>query len=228
MKRFFLQKHIDYLIILVLFVIPPVFASGEASSFSPAAPFLSLLLHCALCAYIICKNRFVSEVNEASEKRPLQINTKLVTVCAIVAILAFCMLMMNSFAWNVAAGVFGANQVNQTIHNDISKIMPVGAAETAYSVVSLLVAALYEELLYRRFLPDEAKSFLPASLKVRIVAEILIIAVFALGHRYLGVWAVLNAFTAGCILRFFCVRTGSVVPGFVAHFVYNLIMFFVF
>ena len=231
MKRFFLQKHIDYFLILVFFVIPPIFTTGTAE-YSAAAPVLALLIHAALCAYIICKIKF------STEKQPFRIDRKLILSRAIVTFVALCMLIMNSFAWNAAATVTAATGIFNTESSEIVKIVPEGAAEIAYTVLSLLIAALYEELLYRWFLPEEIKYIFSSdstmskskqtAKTLRILFEILIILLFALGHRYLGIWAVLNAFTAGCILRFICVRTDSVISGFIAHFAYNLLLLFIF
>ncbi|MCR4939391.1 MAG: CPBP family intramembrane metalloprotease [Treponemataceae bacterium] len=108
---------------------------------------------------------------------------------------------------------------------EIEKIMPVGISETIYTVLCFSISALYEELLYRQFLPDESLSMIPSK-HLRLPVEILIVLLFALGHIYLGIWAVMNAFVAGCLLRFFCVKTASFLSGFIAHFIYNLIVFF--
>lgn len=234
MRHSFLQKHIDYILIFAFFAIPPVFSTGEAE-YSPAAPVLALFVHAALCAYIICKTKLS---NEKAHVNTAKIDTAFVLRRAAAAILALCMLMANSFAWNAAASAIASSGVFSAEQSEFVKIVPEGAADIAYSVLSLFVAALYEELLYRRFFPGELKyvfeSDSPIGAKpqlskiLRIAFELAIILLFALGHRYLGVWAVLNAFTAGCVLRFFCIRTGSVISGFVAHFAYNLLMLFVF
>ncbi|MBO4509065.1 MAG: CPBP family intramembrane metalloprotease [Spirochaetaceae bacterium] len=213
MKTDFLQKHADFFLIFAFFAIPPLFISSQPS-FSPAAPLLSLIVYVALSAYILVKSKFGKNDFKAFS--------------AVNSFLLLCMLLVNAKTWDFATILFDKSQ------NELTKTIPEGFWENAYIVFSIFVSALYEELLFRQFLPEGAFSFVKNFSKTavnakiaRICTEIAIIMIFAMGHRYLGVWAVLNAFTAGCILRFFCIRTGSFISGFTAHFVYNLIVFFV-
>ncbi|WP_288751810.1 CPBP family glutamic-type intramembrane protease, partial [uncultured Treponema sp.] len=56
-----------------------------------------------------------------------------------------------------------------------------------------------------------------------IASEIFSAAVFAFSHRYLGFFAVLNGAAGYCIFRICLKKTGSLVPGCIAHFLYNLL-----
>jgi membrane protease YdiL (CAAX protease family) len=212
MKTDFLQKHADFFLIFVFFAIPPVLNNSQPS-FSPAMPLLSLIVYVALSIYILIKNKFGK-----TDFRSFSVVTSFALLC---------MLLLNAKIWDLATILFSESQ------SEVTKTISEGFLENAYIVFSLFVSALYEELLFRHFLPESAYSFVKSFSKqtgnakiARICVEISIIMIFALGHRYLGIWAVLNAFTAGCILRFFCIRTGSFISGFVAHFVYNVIVFF--
>ncbi len=205
MNDSFFKNHIDYFLLLFLFAIPPVFNTGQ-SSYTAVAPVLGVLLQIAVCVYIIFKYKM--------QKRSL----KRFSVFALAV--AFAMLMINGLGWNYVAGLFGSTG------SEIDKIMPEGILETIYSVFCLAVAALYEELFFRLFLPDETASLFHSG-AFRIPCELFIILLFAFGHRYLGLWAVINAFLAGLILRVSYVKSGSFLSCFAAHFIYNAIIFFV-
>ena len=209
MNRIFLQKHIDFLLILAFFAIPPIFNSG-ASSYSATMPIPALILQVALCVFIFIRTKVGKK------------DFKAFSSFSFVVLLLF--LFLNAIIWNFAASFF--SDAEETIQ----KIPPQGFLETSYTVLCLFISALYEEMLYRHYLPYETVSFdsKQKSLPYRVISEISIILIFALGHRYLGFWAVLNAFCAGVILRFFCIKTGSFISGFAAHFAYNLIVFFAF
>ena len=178
-------------------------------------PFLMLLVYTAVCIYILCKAKF-----KKSDFAKFSILSSAILLVS---------LFINGAVWNLISSFFIDSQ------EDIQRIMPDGFFEKSYVVLCLFVSALYEELLYRQFLPDEAVCIISQSSKsgispkfLRLATEIVIIAIFALGHRYLGLWAVVNALCAGVILRFFCIRTGSFLSGFIAHYIYNLIVFFLF
>ncbi len=204
MKTDFLQKHADFFLIFVFFAIPPVLNNSQPS-FSPAMPLLSLIVYVALSIYILIKNKFGK-----TDFRSFSVVTSFALLC---------MLLLNAKIWDLATILFSESQ------SEVTKTISEGFLENAYIVFSLFVSALYEELLFRQFLPEGALRAVNTKI-ARICTEIAVVMIFALGHRYLGIWAVLNAFTAGCILRFFCIRTGSFISGFVAHFVYNVIVFF--
>ncbi|MCF0126639.1 MAG: CPBP family intramembrane metalloprotease [Clostridia bacterium] len=58
---------------------------------------------------------------------------------------------------------------------------------------------------------------------VEIDCEIISLILFALGHIYLGLLAVINAAFAYFILRLCYKKTGSLIPGITAHFIYNIL-----
>jgi len=204
MRKSFLTNHFDYLLILIFFVIPPIFSTGQGE-YSPQAPIAALLLRLLISSYIIFKYKTKGE------------SLKKLSFPAVISILG--LLLTNGLFWNFLAALF------ETGKEKIVKVPPESVTGIIYALISLIIAALYEELLYRQYLPDESLSIIPNK-SLRLPMEILLILLFALGHSYLGVWAVLNAFTAGCLLRFFCKKTGSFLSGFIAHFLYNGIVFF--
>ena len=214
MKDTFLQKHADFFLLFVMFAFPPVLNS-KTSSYSASMPVLMLLVYTAVCIYILCKTKF--------KKSDF---TKFSFLSSAILLIS---LFINGAVWNLISSLFVDSQ------EDIQRIMPDNLLEKLYVGLSIFVSALYEELLYRQFLPDGAVSIISQSAQsvisptvLRFASEIVIIAIFALGHRYLGGWAVVNALCAGVMLRIFCIRTGSFLSGFIAHYVYNMIVFFLF
>ncbi|MBQ7613112.1 MAG: CPBP family intramembrane metalloprotease [Spirochaetaceae bacterium] len=99
------------------------------------------------------------------------------------------------------------------------------------AISMLIIMAIYEELLYRIYLPEAAKqTFVPMSKKHFISLECAIVLLFALAHRWQGGFAVLYAFFAGAFFRFvYCLMPYKTL-GFViislAHIANNLIFTF--
>lgn len=93
-----------------------------------------------------------------------------------------------------------------------------------FCIFNFLFSAFYEESLYRFFLP-EALLFLTRNFKdkkmVTIDCEIVACMLFALGHIYLGILSVINAALAYIVLRICYKKTESLLPGTIAHFLYN-------
>ena len=90
-------------------------------------------------------------------------------------------------------------------------------------IIQFLVAAFYEETLYRSFVPEfilylfDKKTF-------RLPLEIICIVLFAFSHKYMGYAAVINAFLGGIALRLCAIKTRGIFTGVMAHFTYNLLI----
>lgn len=72
-------------------------------------------------------------------------------------------------------------------------------------ILKIICAAVYEELLYRVYLPFRLQSFYTQKAvpfnRSFLLSELPPVLFFALAHRYLGLFNVLYAFAAGCIFR---------------------------
>lgn len=121
----------------------------------------------------------------------------------------------------------------QNTPNTVLAEAPAGIFEQVSLILSVIIAALYEESLFRIFLPNalielfelfSPVSHLSRQKKIcRIIVEIAVICLFALAHRYLGLPAVLNALFCGIILRICFILTGSIFIPVIAHSAYNLL-----
>ena len=124
-----------------------------------------------------------------------------------------------------------------------SVVLPKSAAGWAACVFLLLASALFEEALYRWYLPAAllkiAETFCKSkkasanqsarkalSSAGRWICEIAALLLFALAHRWQGWFSVSNALCCGIILRLCAVRAKSLAPGILAHFLYNVCALF--
>lgn len=198
----FLKEYCDYIIILTLFVVPPILSgTSDASEHSATLSFPAMLIYFLICAYIIQKS-----IRQGRLKPSFSLLWTFIILTG---------LLLSSLIWNTACNFFNSTP-------SISMIKPQGTVETMLAILSILLSALYEELVYRQFLPETTLKLL----RNRIISELAVILLFALGHMYAGIWAVLNAFIAGILLRLCFTKTGSFITGFTAHTVYNIIILF--
>lgn len=174
-------------------------------------PF-SALLSCAL-AGVICF--FFYEMHKPEDGK--QILFKYV----LPATFCFCILFCISCIFKFFALTFPVNT-----NNELEVTMPSGFLEWFYSILMFIFAAFYEEVIYRFYVPETVMSWINGKTQKKIwkyLAEFGFMAVFAAGHIYLGFYAVFVAVFAHFVLRFFYKKTGSIIPGFIAHAVYNII-----
>lgn len=94
-------------------------------------------------------------------------------------------------------------------------------------IVAVLSAAFCEEVLYRFYLPDFGKELFKKNRATDFFIEIASILIFALGHRYLGVFGFFNAVLSGCVLRVLFVKGKSLWLCFAVHSSYNLFTIFI-
>lgn len=95
-----------------------------------------------------------------------------------------------------------------------------------FCLLNFLLAAFYEEIIYRFYLPDALLRIISrkSGSRARLyLCEIFAGALFAAGHFYLGALAVVNAAGAHVVLRRCYKITGTIWCGVCAHFIYNVI-----
>ena len=101
-----------------------------------------------------------------------------------------------------------------------------------FQIFGILGYAFYEEAMYRYFLPFSIGKNLSIISKsenppkwIFTLSEIIALLLFSFGHLYMGIFAVLNGFFAGIALRFLVLKTKSVFPSTIIHFIYNLVLY---
>lgn len=97
--------------------------------------------------------------------------------------------------------------------------VPLYPYDKAVFVCSLVLAAAYEEALYRMYLPYRLDTVLPRkrpNTSRTLLIEAAVIIVFALAHRYLGRYSMLFAAGAGALFRVLYLTVKKRAPRFIA------------
>ena len=96
---------------------------------------------------------------------------------------------------------------------------PLHPYDQAVFMCSIVLAAAYEEALYRVYLPYRLNAVLPLTKPNTfrtVLIEATVIALFALAHRYLGWYSMLFAAGAGALLRVFYLTVKKRAPNLIA------------
>lgn len=104
--------------------------------------------------------------------------------------------------------------------------LPHGKIQIFFCILTFLLSALYEEIIYRFYLPGEIIrlfKFKFDSPFFLYLGEFLALAAFSFAHLYLGWFSVINAFAAHIILRLLYRYTGCIWNCVIVHFFYNII-----
>ena len=141
-------------------------------------------------------------------------------------LLCFCALACSAALWNRIAAFAGENAVHAPLPDEAGRRFPFFSG--------IIVLACYEEMLYRFFLPEKARMIVslvfsdPDSAHVSrmfyALAEFIPICLFALAHRYLGIYAVGNALCAAVILRTAVCKKVPIFGLCAVHAAYNAAM----
>ncbi|MBQ9239620.1 MAG: CPBP family intramembrane metalloprotease [Treponema sp.] len=131
----------------------------------------------------------------------------------------------------ISAAVLEAAIAYGVITPSASPRIPDSGSAYGYAVLSYLCGALYEETLYRWYVPETLIRLLPTGVRtngMHAAVEATAVVLFAAAHRYIGAAAVVHATCAGCALRWCFLKTHTIVPGIVIHAVYNCTLFALF
>ncbi len=109
--------------------------------------------------------------------------------------------------------------------NTSEYLKPNGVWQYFLLYTGCICSAFFEEVFYRFYLPEALKKLIP--LKKGLIIEIIAIAIFSLGHIYLGILGVIIGFIAGVTLRRCVIKTECIVYSFAAHLFYNAFMLFI-
>ncbi len=205
---------IELILVFFLLVIPPIFISSppplEPKRTFPFEALIEFLI--ALVLYFQSRNqKFSYRKEEFSKKREF---SSLISGLKYSPLsLGFLMLIFAFF--QVIALVFHLEEEGSSF------ILLPPNSFTSWLRLSFifLAGAFFEEEVYRDFIPE---SLIYLSKKGRVFFEILSILLFALAHRYMGFLSVINALLCAVFLRFFRLKSGSIIPTATSHFIYNM------
>lgn len=254
-RIFFLQ----FFTILLIFVLPPIFAgNAPAEPVDLGRPNYFALVNLCAAIFLLAQKRMLERPKGAAsqtEARPkdaaaaktMERQKRAEALCRAAifggrVLACYGSLLLLGISFYLAQKLFKAQAA--------AVALPDGLSGALICAFSLFVSALYEETLYRWYLPGALKTAAsqrsgaepeesPRSGEPETVAsqkggaeawkarlffwgtEAACAALFALAHRWQGALAVLNAFIGGTILRVCAAKAKSLKPGIAAHFFYN-------
>ena len=203
---------IELLIIFSYFIIPPMLKS-PSSTLSTTLQFSIFMLFYVAIAIILTVQFFLS-------KPPLH---KPIFKLLLASIFTIILLFATASSIIVLTSLLGEKSIPQKI--------TISFPTTFFDFLNLLLAifsaAFYEEAIYRVFLPFALITLLSKDNTINkhyhIAIEVFSILCFALGHRYLGLAAVINAVICGIILRFCFLYTQNPLYSTISHSIYNVL-----
>lgn len=218
----FMKKQylwLEFSVVFIFLILPPLFVNSGVSAVISYnfSPLLFAQIAIAVLLDIQHHKEFLSTTSNTGRKKYFVYlsygATTLGLLMVVFAILQGCAIIFPKIAADA-------------LLSDTN--IPSGIKQWIICIVTLAISAYYEESLYRQFLPNYV-SFLVLSDKskkwLKWALECVCILIFAFSHRYLGWIAVVNAAVCGSILRFCCVKTGSIYTSAIAHFTYNVLMY---
>ena len=210
---------LELFIILTIFVLPPIFTTESPTVGFVEFNLFHFFIYGFLGIYCFIRSKNFSKDYKTSENQ--HILKKEVSKIFVFSLITLILLFGNGFLWQWIAK-------SPSIKNDYSKSIFVHL----FQIVGMGLYAFYEENMYRNYLQGLISRVLENIVKSPInkkslffVAELSALLLFAFGHLYMGIFAVLNALFAGIILRFLVIKTKSIFPSSIVHFIYNLTLY---
>lgn len=227
-KIFFLQ----FFIILLFFVFPPLFImpdskAGAEINFSNFSPFVLVNFLAALFLYLENKNFSRWNWFEKNNEKAVSGGWKIIMLSSDFFV-TLGLLFVTAVLFELLAVALKSNSGQEIT-------MRKTADGYFICLTSIVLSAFFEESLYRGYLPCTLKKIIQSKIMKKEdgadrlscnnaafwTAEIISLLLFALAHIYSGWIPVLNALAAGFFLRRCALRTKSIMPGFIAHLIYN-------
>ena len=198
-----------FLLILLFLVLPPVFGGASPVIFQWTFPLSQLLLALvALCIFLFYH-----------KKRNTKVNVFGFRIFFTLGLLFVSYLLLN----------FISLLFHYTAPESVDVPRPSTFTSWLFCILNFIFAAFYEEVVYRFYLTDSLTDLLTKispifeSKITLVVCEIITAILFALAHGYMGIFAIINALIAHFVLRYTYKKSNSIIPGFIAHFIYNMI-----
>ena len=221
LHRFFFEILVFFAIFIAL-ILPPITNVQRDTLLQFQWNFPLNYIFLGIIAFFIYPYEvYKKKQNELSNEKS---NNKIKTFI-LATIFTFISLFFVAFVLESIAFLTKQNQQNVTIFPINSK------TDLFYCILKFCLAAFYEEVMYRLYLPEQLKRFFKNTqnkITQIYIPEIITIILFALGHKYLGIFAVINACIACVILRICYLKTKNIFAGTIAHFMYNFVSLLLF
>lgn len=237
------QKYLvpEYLTVLIFIILPPLFTSGSSSeniSIAGNGTTSPVIIIQFMTAFLL-DLQFRKFIRTGNDNIKNFKSLQYFRIFSLTFLLLFSIQLTINFIGLFAEPLFTRANLNFSLgsideHNFISG--PSNFLSWILVTVNFLFSAYFEECIYRQFFPETTLIFLRKYMeekeldgkktkRLSYATEFLCILIFALSHLYLGMMPALNAFLCGYVLRICYKKTGSVYTGFLAHFLYNLILY---
>ena len=206
MKKTFFA--IEFAIVALFLLLPPVIFSSDSQNVKiTLTPFAFFSLAAGLFLYFFNRKPFY-----CSDSSCKNINSiKKISVLTV----SFGLLILTSV-------VFFAVQEFVIKQNSAQTLVPENAFEWSTALTALAFGAVYEEALYRFFVPQFFLFYFEG--KAKVFFEAVSVLLFALAHIYLGTAGFLNALICGIILRVTYKKTEDLWANCLIHFLYNSLL----
>ena len=215
LHRFF-GEIILFFSILVAFLLPPIFSQNQNfnSQFEWNFPLNQLLL--GVFAFFVFIFEQKNSNNYSFTNNSKKFFTKKNIIITAITFLSLCFIVF--FLETIAFFLKSNNpQISGAPLDKKIKIF--------FCLLNFIFSAFFEEVIYRLYLPQQLKRFFSNIQNEKIkkyIPELITIILFALAHKYLGIYAMINAFFACIVLRICYIKTQNIITNTIAHFLYNI------
>lgn len=216
--------YLEFILITAFLLLPPVFAKAAPQNITPQLSFFTII---SLLTALYLYYRYEFNKNEmffSSKLKFLIYSGKTLLILGSLFLFQAVFILVSVLTNNV---IFPEYDFTLTFSGALKMIF------------IFLCAAFYEECLYRLYFPlvlNKAKAFFLSQKSkitenkffisgINFFSEFIPVLVFSLAHKYMGLSGIVYAFISGSTLRFFAIKNKTVIPGFIAHFIYNVIIF---
>lgn len=201
---------IEFIFVLFFFVLPPIFSTSKSPSQINFTFSIQKLLPFIFSAGLFYWNKEIYSHQKQMRKQNsfITLHGEILTHFGILLLISVIIQSVLFFSKKYSSETFGTNMNFQ-----------LNGIYFAEVFITLLTGSLYEEIIYRFYLPEKASILFPQ--KIKFLQEAVSVIFFALAHLYQGIFGVINAALAGTVLRHLFIKTGSIVIVWGVHFVWN-------
>lgn len=224
MKKHSQVVQILIFLLLMCFVIPPLFNTSVNLNSLPFQEWTFPITQ--FCFGIIFLIIYIFELYSSEQDKinalPLRAKSIYIsfTILFTISLLFFNALVFKYLSFVIPSGA-----------KDIPIVKPSIFLEYVFCLINFICSAIFEEVLYRAWLPELILSFFKIDDKKKIfnwIIELLVTLLFAFAHLYAGWLSVANAIFAHIILRTIYIKTGNLYSNMISHSIYNVLILFVF
>lgn len=193
-------------IVIALLVAPPLYNNHITLEITFDITKIFLLIPCViLYIFFLCNSYNLRQKQE-------KINMLFLISKGIIT---FGILFTSGAIFAIASFYLGAKNVTKIAMN-------ISINEIVLAILVLFCSSIYEELLYRLYLPH-ALAIICQNRYYHIGCEVACIMFFGFAHSNIGLFAVCNAILCGSVLRLNIRKTHSLCCNVIVHWLYNIV-----